>query len=248
VTFAVALVVVVLALGSLEYYTYETMNSQLSDTKTDLNAQIAGLQSTITSLRNTVTSLNKTLTSLQGTVAQNQQTENALDQQITTLRIDLQNLQNSVSSLSLWVNSTVITQLQSVTQSINAIQTRLSVLFPEVPNTTLIITNGVYNSGNATFIFTVRNTQNYTVYAQLSVTLEDPCNNGFWWYYTSQIFTFTPLGTLSVPLNLVLSIPSPNYSPSCTSINEAVVLFIIPQSTAISSTYDFTISPPYNHP
>lgn len=247
-TFAVALVVVVLALGSLEYYTYDTLNNQISNTKADLNAQIAGLQDTITSLRNTVTSLNKTLTSLQDTVTQNRQAESTSAQQIVTLQTDLQNLQNQVSRLTLWVNSTVLTQLQSITQSINAIEARLSTLFPQVPLTTLVITNDVYNSGNATFHFTVKNTQNYVVYAQLSVTLEDPCNNGFWWYYASQIFTFTPLGTLSVPLSLALSIPSPNYSPSCTSINEATVLFIIPESTAISSTYDFTVSPPYNHP
>jgi predicted secreted protein len=50
VTFAVALVVVVLALGSLEYYTYETMNSQLSNR----NSQIAGLQNTINSMRSVV--------------------------------------------------------------------------------------------------------------------------------------------------------------------------------------------------
>jgi|GEM_PF-1850962 hypothetical protein len=126
--FAVALVVVVLALGSLEYYTYETMNNQLSGTKADLNSQIAGLQGTITSLRNTVTSLNKTLTSLQGTVAQNQQAESTSAQQIVTLQIDLQNLQNQVSSLTLWVNSTIVTQLQNISATIQTLRSQVTSL------------------------------------------------------------------------------------------------------------------------
>jgi len=57
VTFAVALVVAVLALGSLEHYTYETMNNHLSDTKADLNSQITELQGTITVLQSDFHSL-----------------------------------------------------------------------------------------------------------------------------------------------------------------------------------------------
>lgn len=56
-TVSVVLIVVVLALGSLEYYTYESMNSQLSDTKASLSAQIAADNSLISRLRGEVSSL-----------------------------------------------------------------------------------------------------------------------------------------------------------------------------------------------
>gem|GEM_PF-4280016 len=53
-------------------------------------------------------------------------------------------------------------------------------------------------------------------------------------------------------MNLTLSsesVAAGHYSnPACSSVNEAIVQFILPQSTAISSTYDFTVSPNYSHP
>jgi len=78
------------------------------------------------------------------------------------------------------------------------------------------------------------------------------CPNFDVYIYTSQIYNFTPRETISVPLDLALSsqsVAAGSYTnQACSYVNEAIVQFILPKSTAVSSTYDFTVSPTYNHP
>jgi hypothetical protein len=181
------------------------------------------------------------------------QQKSAYDTQISALQAQISIIQAQLASAEQQesADSSAISSLQS---SVTSIQTQLPTI-SQVPQATLVITNDVYNSENATFTLTVKNTQNYTVYAQLSATVEDDsttCPNFDVYIYTSQIYNFTPRETISVPLNLTLSsesVAAGSYSnPACSSVNEAIVKFILPQSTAISSTYDFTISPNYSHP
>ena len=181
------------------------------------------------------------------------QQKSAYDTQISALQGQISTIQTQLASAEQQesADSNAISSLQS---SVTSIQTQLPTI-SRVPQATLVITNDVYNSGNTTFTFTVKNTQNYTVYAQLSATVEGDtgsCPSFDVYIYASQIYNFTPRETISVPLNLALSsqsVAAGSYSnPACSSVNEAIVQFILPQSTAISSTYDFTVSPNYNHP
>jgi hypothetical protein len=181
------------------------------------------------------------------------QQKSAYDTQISALQGQISTIQTQLASAEQQesADSSAISSLQS---SVTSIQTQLPTI-SRVPQATLVITNDVYNSENATFTFTVKNTQNYTVYAQLSATVEDDstrCPSFDVYIYTSQIYNFTPRETISVPLNLTLSsesVAAGSYSnPACSSVNEAIVQFILPQSTAISPTYDFTVFPTYNHP
>jgi hypothetical protein len=233
----VALVVAVVALGGLSYYTYSTLNTQLSNDKATLTSQIDSLQTL---------------------VAEVQQSETSDAGQIATLQTGLKSVQSELTAVSAELNSTrsndaafqagVSAQLQNITAALNAIATKLSSLFPQVPLTTLVIINDTYDNTTHTFTFVVQNTQNYPVSAQLSATLEDYCNNGFWWYYISQIYTFSPHGNLSIPMNLALSYQYPNHVPTCNAIYEALVVFVIPTSTAVSSSYQFQVTPTYDHP
>jgi hypothetical protein len=181
------------------------------------------------------------------------QQKSAYDTQISALQGQISTIQTQVASAEQQesADSSAISSLQS---SVTSILTQLPTI-SRVPQATLVITNDVYNSGNTTFTFTVKNTQNYTVYAQLSATVEGDtgsCPSFDVYIYASQIYNFTPRETISVPLNLALSsqsVAAGSYSnPACSSVNEAIVQFILPPSTAVSSTYDFTVSPNYSHP
>jgi peptidoglycan hydrolase CwlO-like protein len=109
VTSAVALVAVVSSLGSLEYYTYESVNNQISDTKADLNVQIFGLQGTITSLRDTVTSLHNNLTSLQNAFTPLQNEVTSPENTATSLQGTLTSLQKRACD-----NNTAVSDISEI--------------------------------------------------------------------------------------------------------------------------------------
>jgi hypothetical protein len=248
VAFAVALVVVAAALGGQDYYTYTTLNTRLSNDNATLTSQIASLEGVVSRDDSTLSSQ---ISSLGGVVSANNVT---LTAEIGSLRSTLAPLQSQLTQIQQSESSNagqiaaLQTELRSVNASINAVMARLASLFPQVPLTTLVITNDTYDSATSTFTFRVQNTQTYTVIAQLSAILQDYCNNGYWWYYTSKVYTFSPQSTLSVPMNLALSYQYPNIVASCNAIYEVSVQFVIPPSTAVSQTYNFQVSPTYDHP
>jgi prefoldin subunit 5 len=260
VTFAVALVVVVVALGSLDYYTYETLNSQLSNTKADLNDQIAGLQNTVTSQGNSISSLQNTFASLQSDVTSLQSTATSLGNALTNLQGTLSSLQNTVNqnqqsdaaSIQQIQSSiqSIQTQLQNVTLSINAINTRLSTLFPQIPLTTLVIVNSSYDSSTSTYSFKVQNNLNAVVYAQINAELLSAVNTncgGILGTYESQILTF---GARSVTLS-TMDLADGTYTGICNygSINPPVTsiqVTFVAASTTVSQAYPpFPVVPPY---
>ena len=238
-----ALVVVALALGGLNYYTYSTLNTRLSNDKAALTSQINSDNAT---LFVQINSLRETVSSMSTELSQVQQSESSDSGQISTLQTDLNSVNNQLTTLSNQLGTSTL-QLQNLTASVKSLKAKFDALFPQVPLTALVITGDTYDSATHTFTFQVENTQNITTYTQLSATIEDQScqtfGTGYQYYYISGIYTFEPKGTLSVPLDLELS--SGAVPGSCYGIDLAIVQFILPQSTAISLTYDFTVSPAY---
>jgi hypothetical protein len=198
VVFAAVLVIVVVALGGLNYYTYSTLNTQLSDNKATLTSQINSARST----------------------------ESSFQAQVST-------------------------QLQNVTASINAIKSKLNSLFPQVPLTTLVVLSDAYDNVTDTFSFNVQNTQGYVVYAQLSAAMFGQpafgCSNQAG-VYVSGIYVFNPNSVTVTQLNLALGAYTPVNNPcSVNPVTSITMSFVIPQSTAVGSTYTFTVAPAYTH-
>jgi hypothetical protein len=184
------------------------------------------------------------------------QQDSGLDQQASSQDQQISSLSQQVSTLG-QRTLTVVTQTNTVVsvETTTSVVTTTETSISAVPDSALIITGDSYDNATHTFTFQVQNTERYVVYAQLSATVEDDsttCPSFDVYIYTSQIYNFTALETISVPLNLTLTSQSvaagSNSNPACSPVNEAIVQFILPQSTAISSTYDFTISPSYSHP
>jgi len=261
VTFAVALVVAVLALGSLEYYTYETMNNQLSDTKADLNSQITELQGTITVLQSDFHSLQIKESSLSSELNSTQLSDSTFQQQTLAqlknlsgatyfLSLELISLQNTVTQ-NQQTESASIQQIQSTLQGMNVtihtLSTELAALTPQVPLSTLVIVGDTYDNASRTFQFTVQNTQTFTVYAQLSAT--------FWgtscsFYnsqgsYLSQVYTFKPVSNTVTTLNLNLGAYQSNQFCGHTPVVYLTMSYIAAASTSVSQTYTFNVIPYY---
>ena len=223
------------------------MNSQLSDTKASLNAQIAGLQSTVSSLQGTVASL-------QGSVAQAQQEQSVNTQQIAGIQNSLSDAQITLSQLSLEANSLgasdtssqqrIAQELASLNTTMQTLSTEVNALTPQVPLSTLVIVNDSYNAKARTFNFVVQNTQSDTVYAQLSAQIGvGGCgdNGNHQAYYVSPIYTFTRPKTITVPFNTTL-IPSTTTCGSNLILGQVSLDFVAGGSVMVSPTYTFYYS------
>lgn len=243
--------IIILVFGAVEFYTYDSMSSQLNTSKSNLDSQISTLQASIDSLTTT-------LDSLQNSVAQNQQTQSSTAQQVVSMQGTLQTLQSKLASLSSSLNSTeasgsafqaqTLQQVQNLTASIQALSGKLAALTPQVPLSTLVIVGNSYDNASNTFEFIVQNTQNFTVYAQLSATL---------WgtnciYYNSQgtylspVYTFKPLANTTTTLNLALGAYQSNQFCGHTPVVDLTMSYVVAPSTAVSQTYTFNVIPNYN--
>ena len=112
----------------------------------------------------------------------------------------------------------------------------------EVPTSTLIIVNDTYNPASLTFHFMVQNTQNFTVYAQISAQEGlSYCGAGgnYLAFFLSPVYSLASRSITTVPFNTTLVTP---YSPtSCGSvaIGQFSVNFVAGNNMIVSPTYYF---------
>jgi len=266
-------VAIVIGLAALGYgwYANSTTNSNLSSQSEELSSSISSLQATVGSLQSTITSLQGSITSLQGTVTnlqgeltQNEQAESSSAQQISSiqssiagLQSSLQVLQGRVTSVSSSLNSTqsadaaelqqISSELQGISATIQALSAKVASLTPQVPLATLVVVGDTYDNASQTFQFTVQNTQNFTVYAQLSATLwGTSCTyyNGQG-TYLSQVYTFSPLSNTVTTLNLNMGAYQSNQFCGHTPVVDLTMSYIAATSTSVSQMYTFNVVPYY---
>ncbi len=244
--FGAAILVVVVALGGLNYYTYSTLSTQLSDQKAEESIQVSSLQ-------NQVNSLQTKASSLQNGLSQLQQSQAATASQVSSIQGSLQSIQTQLSSVQGELQSqinlnyqTLGQQIQNISVKLQTLSTKLSALFPQVPQTTLVVTSSSYNSSTATYTFGIHNTQNFVVYAQLGASFYgNPCS-----FYAgegsslSQVYAFGPNTTLSIVLNF----KDQTFYSSSFCGKEPIAYFsasLVASTTVLSPTYTFYVNPPY---
>ncbi len=229
-------------LGGLNYYTYSTLNTQLSEQKATMAAQVSGLQSTISILQDQLIHAQQAETNDASQIS-------SLQSGLSSVSAQLSNVVNELSSTQsgdLAFQGRISAQLQNITSSVDVLSAKLSSLFPQAPQSTLTVTGSSYNNSTSTYSFSVRNGQAYTVYAQLSASFfGNPCN----FYagegsYMSQVYAFAPNATLTIPLNL----KGIAFIPSSFCGKEPIAYFqldFVASATVVSPTYTFQVNPPY---
>jgi ABC-type arginine/histidine transport system permease subunit len=169
----------------------------------------------------------------------------------------LQGLQGKVTSVSSSLNSTqsvdavelqqISSELQSVSTTLQALSATVASLTPQVPLSTLVIVGDTYDNASQTFQFTVQNTENVTVYAQLSATLwgtscEFDNRQGS---YLLQVYTFSPLSHTITTLNLNLGAYQSNQFCGHTPAVDLTMSYVAATSTSVSQAYAFNVIPYY---
>jgi hypothetical protein len=195
----------------------------LSDNMGVVHAVATTVTTTVTSYATTTATVPSTITNYNTTTEYSTITQ---DQYITTTQY------STVSS--------TVTSVSTVTSSIT-----------QVPDTALVITNESYSNATKTMSMTVENTENYTLYAQFSATMNgDPCcdySNPAGTYHSS-VFQFNPLSTTDVLYNIT----DADYSGDCITYVTNTQLFLFVQGvstyTQVSGTYTFEISPSFLNP
>ena len=213
---ALVIVSVMVSLGFGFYYLQQS--SQVSQLQTKLatdESQISVLSSQATSLQNQINSQASTLQSLSGSQQSRTSSLSQLSSSLQSMQSSLQSLQSQVQTAlsSGQANSNQIQQLQLAIQAVNAsiatVQTQLSNLQPQMPISTLVMTQSSYNSTSNVETFAVKNTWNGTLYAQLQVNVMCITRPGAEFYcpnpvgtYTSNVMQFAPDATAAVSFNL----------------------------------------------
>jgi hypothetical protein len=156
---------------------------------------------------------------------------------------------NYVISVETTTSLVTTTQTSSVTKTQTTTSTTTQTSISSVPQASLIVTSDSYTNATKTFTFQVQNTQNYTVYAQLSASLWGQTSyecNGQAGTFISQVYTFKPDSNTTTQLNLTLG----SYVGYCGGepLSSIQMNFVIPQSTAVSPTYTFIVVPNYDYP
>lgn len=241
------IVIGVIIVGAVAYGIYSTNSglSSLSQQNTSLKGQIAGLGQQISTINEQESALSSQNSNLVDQVSELDQQNVGLNQQLSSLSQQVSVLEQRTLSVVTMTNTFVSVQTTSVTTTMTV--TSISA----VPQSTLVIIGDAYNSTTYTFTFQVQNTQDYTVYAQVSGKIWGQATSGCMGVgqaglYISQIYTFTPSSTTVVKMDLTLS----QWTGYCGTnpITTAYVTLILPDTTAVSPTYTFNIVPNYNHP
>lgn len=203
VTFGVVLLVVAAALGGVQYYTWNITNTQVAQDRATSSSEVAGLQSSINSL--------------QSTLAQYQQAQSSNTQQVASIQSSLQVLQGKLSSVGSQLNSTQLTGaaeqqslsllLQNMSATMKTLTAKVNSLTAQIPIATLVVTNDIYNSATKTFSFSVQNTQNSTVLAQISVQVTGNCGCGYsnMGFFISPVYQFAPHAISAAQYNTTLT-------------------------------------------
>ena len=245
-TVVVGLVIV----GAVAYGIYSTNSglSALSEQNTSLKGQIASLNQQVSSVNQQVSTINEHESSLSEQNSNLASQIAGLNQQNVGLNQQLSNLQQQVSTLEqrtltvVTVSNTVV-YVQTTSVTTTATVTSISA----VPQSTLLIIGDTYDNTSQTFQFTVQNTQNFTVYAQLSATL---WGTSCMYYnqqgsYLSQVYTFKPLSNTVTTLDLNLGSYQSNGLCGHTAIVYFTMSYVAAASTQVSQTYTFNVVPPY---
>jgi len=245
-----ALVIAIIALGG-NFFVLATENSQISQNNSALSTQIAGLEKSLNSLQTAADTL-------QSQLSQSQQAQSAQSQQVSILKENLTNVQSELTDVASELSSNsssgaafqsyVYAQLAKISTSLQSLTDRLDALAPQVPLSTLVITGDNFSKTTDTFTFSVENTLDVTVYAQIDAllygtTTRENCDfvAGT---YISQMYTFQP-DTATVT---TLALASGLYNGCAGNpVSSLSLYYMVPPSTAVSLTYQFNVVPGYNY-
>ena len=245
---AVAIIVV----GGFVFAYYNTSNEfgSLSSQNAGLSQQAANLSQQNANLNQQVAGLNQQNANLNQQLSSVSQQNSNLNQQVANLNQQLNGLNQAVSTLEQrTVQVVTMTSVVVTVETTTSVSTTTLTSISQVPQSTLVVLSDTYSNATKTFTFQVQNTQNYTVYAQLSASLWGQGNlycNGQAGSYISQIYTFNPRSITATTLDLTLG----QYVGFCggNPVTSLQMNYVIPQSTTVSPTYSFNIVPGYTHP
>ncbi|MGD1055571.1 MAG: hypothetical protein ABR867_05780 [Nitrososphaerales archaeon] len=232
----IAVGVILICAVAYGIYSSNSGLSALSEQNTSLKGQVAGLSQQVVAVNEQESAMSSQNSNLGNQVA-------GLNQQVSTLNQQVSILQQKTVQVVTVSNTIVYVQTTSVyvTTTVTSVTA--------VPTSSLVIIADTYSNATKTFTFQVQNTQNYTVYAQISASLQGQTNwgcGGQAGSYISQVYTFAPNSNTTTKMDLTLG----QYAGFCGTnpVTSASVTFVVPQSTAASPTYTFNIVPNYNHP
>ncbi len=222
-----------------------------------MNQNSMTLSSRITELQNSLIALQTTATKLENQLNRSQQAQSTQTQQISVLESNLTNVQarlasvikefNSNMSNNLAFQGQIYSQLQGISTALKTLTDKLNALTPQVPLSTLVVIGDSYDSTTGTFTFSVQNTLNITVYAQISAVLYGTTSlencNSVAGSYISQVYSFLPTSVTVTQLSLASGLYNGCAGNPITSLN---MYYMVAQSTAVSMTYTFNIIPGFN--
>lgn len=176
---------------------------------------------------------------LKGQIASLDQQESSLNQQVSNLNQQVSILQQKTVQV-VTVSNTIVT-----VETTTSVETLTVTSVSAVPEGTLVIGADSYNSSAKTFTFQVQDTQDYTVYAQLSAVVGigtfGGCGTPNQEYFISPVYTFQPLQVTAVTFNTALIT-----SPTCgSSLNDGQITlsFMAGNNLVVSPSYTFYYTP-----
>lgn len=263
---AVASIAIIIGLTALGFgwNEYTTLSDQVTSISEELRSESMELRNSINSLQEIITSLQDSLAQnrqadnasaqhiaeLQVALAQNEDVDDDLAQQIDELQTSLQTLQNKLSGVSSQLNSTeasnsasfqqISSELQNISGTIETLSDKVNALYPQIPQSTLVIVESSYDNTTNIFTFVVQNTQDTLVYAQLYANFYS-LNNGHMGQYYSQMYSFNPGQNTTTTLNL--HDPIYYYFGANAYISSLAMKFIAAPDIEVSPTYTFNVVP-----
>jgi hypothetical protein len=169
-----------------------------------------------------------------------------LGQQLSNLNQQDSSLNQQVSALEQRTLTTVtLTTTEVTVETTTSVTTTTKTSISAVPLSTLVVVNDTYDAAAKTFYFVVQDTQNYTVYAQLSAQIGiSGCgdNGNIQSVFVSPVFTFSPLKTTTVAFNTTL-ISSATTCGSSLIPGQVNLNFVIGNGLAASESYTVFYNP-----
>lgn len=165
----------------------------------------------------------------------------ALGQQVSSLDQEVSALQQRTVQV-VTVSNTIVT-----VETTTSVTTSTVTSVTAVPEGTLVVVGDTYDNATHTFQFTVQNTQNLTVYAQLSATFwgTDCTYYNSQGSYLSQVYTFKPTSNTNTSLNLSLGSYQSNEFCGQTPVVYLTMSYVV-TSMSVSQTYTFDVVPYYS--
>lgn len=247
----IAVIIAIIIGLSAVGYTWYTNNEMINQ----IDLVNIALTTESTEIRSLINGLQGTINSMQTSITQNQQDNSKSSQQITEIQTTLQNLETDLSSVSSQLNtvdesnsaslSQISSQLQNINSTMQTLNDKINTVFPQIPQSTLIIVENSYNNVTNTFTFVVQNTQDTLVYAQLfgQMYTRSCSTNGLAGTYYSEIITFLP----GVNTTLFLNLHHVSYG-ICGNryVNHITTNFFAAPNIVVSPTYTFNVVPEWD--